>query len=221
MKVLFIGGTGIISTACAQLAMSRGFQLTVLNRGQRNSLPGLRQITADINDARAAARQSPINAGMPSWISFVTRRRKSSNASRSSRKNGAVHFHQLSQRLSETLAHYLITESTPLANPFWDYSRNKIACEERLQRALREEAFPMTIVRPSFTYGDTAVPLALNSWPKSFTAVDRMRRGKPVIIPGDGLTLWTMTHNSDFAKALIGLLGHQGAIGHAVSHHIR
>ena len=82
-------------------------------------------------------------------------------------------------------------------------------------RALREESFPAVIVRPSFTYGNTVVPLTLNSWPKTFTAVARMRRGKPVIIPGDGLTLWTMTHNSDFAKALVGLLGHQSAVGHA------
>ena len=109
--------------------------------------------------------------------------------------------------------HWLLTESTPLVNPFWDYSRDKIACEERLNRALREEGFPATIVRPSFTYGNTVVPLTLNSWPKTYTAVDRLRRGKPVIIPGDGLTLWTMTHNSDFAKALVGLLGHEGAIG--------
>jgi nucleoside-diphosphate-sugar epimerase len=108
------------------------------------------------------------------------------------------------------LAHWLITESTPLVNPFWDYSRNKAAGEERL---LREEAFPVTIVRPSLTYGDTVVPLAVNSWLKSYTAVERMRRGKPVIVPGDGLSLWTITHNSDFAKGLIGLFGQQGAIG--------
>jgi nucleoside-diphosphate-sugar epimerase len=113
------------------------------------------------------------------------------------------------------LTHHVVTESTPLVNPFWDYSRNKIACEDRLVRALREEAFPVTIVRPSFTYGETVFPLAINSWQKSYTAIDRMRRGLPVIVPGDGLTLWTMTHNSDFARGLVGLLGHQGAIGHA------
>jgi nucleoside-diphosphate-sugar epimerase len=99
-------------------------------------------------------------------------------------------------------------------NPFWEYSRNKIACEERLLRALREENFPATIIRPSWTYNETRVTVPVNS-PKNFTIVDRMRRGLPVIVPGDGTSLWTMTHNTDFAKGLVGLLGHQGAIGQA------
>jgi nucleoside-diphosphate-sugar epimerase len=110
---------------------------------------------------------------------------------------------------------YLITESTPLANPYWDYSRQKIACEERLLRAYREDGFPATIVRPSLTYGETQVALAINSWTKSYTVIDRMRRGRPVIVPGDGSSLWVITHNSDFAKGLVGLLGHERAIGHA------
>jgi nucleoside-diphosphate-sugar epimerase len=110
-------------------------------------------------------------------------------------------------------AHFPITESTPMVNPFWDYSRNKIACEGRLLRALREESFPATIVRPSWTYDQTRITVPVNS-EKNFTIVDRMRRGLPVIVPGDGTSLWTMTHNTDFAKGLVGLLGHQGAIGH-------
>ena len=113
------------------------------------------------------------------------------------------------------MGHYLITESTPLINPFWQYSRDKIACEERLMRAYREEGFPITIVRPSLTYGDTQIVLPINSWKKSYTAVDRMRRGKKVIVPGDGSSLWVITHNSDFAQGLVGLLGHKQAIGHA------
>jgi nucleoside-diphosphate-sugar epimerase len=111
--------------------------------------------------------------------------------------------------------HYLVTESTPLANPHWDYSRAKIACEERLMRAHRETGFPVTIIRPSLTYGNTQIPLAINSWQRSFTVVDRMRKGLPVIVPGDGTSLWTLTHNSDFAKGLLGLLGNPQAIGHA------
>jgi nucleoside-diphosphate-sugar epimerase len=110
---------------------------------------------------------------------------------------------------------YLITESTPLANPFWDYARNKIACEDRLMRAYREEGFPITIVRPSLTYGETQITLPVNSWAKSYTVVDRMRRGKKVIVPGDGSSLWVITHNTDFAKGLVGLLGREQAIGHA------
>jgi len=113
------------------------------------------------------------------------------------------------------VGHYLITESTPLANPFWQYSRDKIACEERLMKAYREEGFPITIVRPSLTYGDTQIVLAVNSWQKSWTAVDRMRRGKKVIVPGDGSSLWVVTHNTDFAQGFVGLLGHRQAIGHA------
>jgi nucleoside-diphosphate-sugar epimerase len=108
-----------------------------------------------------------------------------------------------------------MTESTPLANPHWEYARNKIACEERLMRAYRDEGFPVTIVRPSLTYGETLIPLVLNSWQQSYTAVDRMIRGQKLIVPGDGSSLWVITHNSDFAKGLVGLLGHQQAIGHA------
>jgi nucleoside-diphosphate-sugar epimerase len=110
---------------------------------------------------------------------------------------------------------YLITESTPLANPYWQYSRDKIACEDCLMKAYREEGFPITIVRPSLTYGDTQIVLAVNSWQQSWTAVDRMRQGKKVIVPGDGSSLWVITHNSDFAQGLVGLLGHRQAIGHA------
>src|SRR6478735_6149209 len=112
-------------------------------------------------------------------------------------------------------SHYLITESTPLVNPFWEYARDKIACEEALLSVHRESGFPITIVRPSYTYDRTLVPLAVNAWGKTFTVVDRMRRGVPVIVPGDGLTLWTMTHSADFARGLVGLLGHRAAIGHA------
>jgi nucleoside-diphosphate-sugar epimerase len=113
------------------------------------------------------------------------------------------------------VGHYLITESTPLANPYWSYSQQKIACEERLMRAYREEGFPVTIIRPSLTYGETQIALAVNSWTKSYTAVDRMRRGKKVIVPGDGTSLWVITHNTDFAKGLVGLFGREQAIGHA------
>lgn len=216
MKVLFIGGTGIISTACTKLAIERGIQLTVLNRGQHAALRGPHQIVADINDPRAAAAA----LGDQRWdavVDFITftPAEIEQRLAHFRGRTGHYIFISSASAYQKPLAHYLVTESTPLVNPFWEYSRNKIASEERLQRALQEESFPMTIVRPSFTYGDTIVPLPMNSWPKTYTAVARMRRGKPVIVPGDGLTLWTMTHNSDFAKALIGLLGHQGAVGHA------
>lgn len=216
MKVLFIGGTGIISTACMELAVARGFNLTVLNRGLRECQPGAKRIVADINDGPAVTTAL---AGLTwevvvDFISFTPAEMEQRIALFKGRV-GQFIFISSASVYQKPAAHWLITESTPLVNPYWDYSRDKIACEERLTRALREEGFPGVIVRPSFTYGNTVVPLTLNSWPKTFTTVDRMRRGKSVIIPGDGLSLWTMTHNSDFAKALVGLLGHQSAIGNA------
>jgi len=216
MKVLFIGGTGIISSACAELAVARGFDLTVLNRGKRETLPGVRQIVADINDASVtdAALAGTTWDAVVDFISFTPTEIEQRISLFKGRVGQFIYISSASA-YQKPAAHWLITESTPLVNPFWDYSRDKIAGEERLLRALRQEDFPAVIVRPSFTYGNTVVPLTLNSWPKTFTAVARMRQGKRVIIPGDGLTLWTMTHNSDFAKALVGLLGHQGSIGHA------
>jgi nucleoside-diphosphate-sugar epimerase len=215
MKVLFVGGTGIISTACAELALARGFDVTLLNRSRREPLPGAPQITADITDPATAAtaignQRWDVVADFLAYTPAEIEQRLALFRGRTAQ----YIFISSASAYQKPLAHYLIAESTPVANPFWDYSRNKIACEERLLRALREEAFPMTIVRPSLTYGNIVVPLAINSWQKSFTAVERMRRGKPVIVPGDGLTLWTITHNSDFAKAFVGLFGHQGALGH-------
>jgi nucleoside-diphosphate-sugar epimerase len=216
MKMLFLGGTGIISTACAQLAVARGFHVTLLNRARRPVLPGTHQITADIADPAATATA----LGKQNWdavvdfIAFTPAEIEQRLALFRDRTAQYI-FISSASAYQKPLGHWLITESTPLANPFWDYSRNKIAGEERLLRALREEGFPVTVVRPSLTYGDTVVPLAVNSWLKSYTAVDRMRRGQPVIVPGDGLSLWTITHNSDFAKGLVGLLGRQDVIGHA------
>jgi nucleoside-diphosphate-sugar epimerase len=111
--------------------------------------------------------------------------------------------------------HYLITEATPRANPHWEYARLKIACEQELEKAYQATGFPGVIVRPSLTYGDDQVPLVLNAWKQSWTAIDRMRRGTPVIIPGDGTSLWTITHNTDFAQGLIGLFGNPATLGQA------
>jgi nucleoside-diphosphate-sugar epimerase len=124
-----------------------------------------------------------------------------------------VHLHQLGQRLSEALSNCFITESTPLANPFWEYSRNKIACEEACIKAYRESGFPITIVRPSLTY-ETVIPVAIGGW-NDFTIVERMRAGNPVVVHGDGTSLWTITHSRDFAKGFNGLFGNQHALGEA------
>jgi nucleoside-diphosphate-sugar epimerase len=213
MKVLLIGGTGIISTACTELALSRGIDVTLLNRSQRAPIAGAKTLVADISDRAAASRalEGKTWDAVADFIAFTPADVESRLALLRGRTAQYV-FISSASAYQKPLERSPITESTPLSNPFWDYSRNKIACEELL---VREASFPSTIIRPSLTYGNTIVPLAVNSWLKSFTAVDRMRRGLPVIVPGDGLTLWTLTHNSDFAKGLVGLLGNARALGQA------
>jgi nucleoside-diphosphate-sugar epimerase len=218
MRVLFLGGTGIISTASTRLAAERGIDLTLMTRGLRGAnLPaGVKSVTADLDDPAGAARalaDARFDA-VVDWIAF-TPAHIERDLQLFRGRTGQFIFISSASAYQKPATHYLITESTPLANPYWEYSRNKIACEERLMRAYREEGFPATIVRPSLTYGETQIPLAINSWARSYTAVDRMRRGKKVIVPGDGSSLWVITHNSDFAKGLVGLLGLEQAIGHA------
>lgn len=216
MKILFVGGTGIISSACTQLAIARGFDVTLLNRSQRESFAGAQQIVADISGAGAATELG--NRQWDAVVDFIAFDEEAiEQRLRLFRgRTGQYVFISTASAYQKPLRHHIITESTPLVNPYWDYSRKKIAAEERLMRAYRDESFPVTIVRPSLTYGDTVVPLVLNSWAHSFTAIARLRAGKPIVVPGDGLSLWTITHNSDFAKGLVGLVGHAGAIGQAV-----
>src|SRR6478672_9015595 len=218
MRVLFIGGTGIISSACARLALDRGAELTLLNRGRRSSLApeGARVIAADIEDLAAVSRALDGESfdAVVQWIAYEPAHIDRDLALFRGRTRQYV-FISSASAYQKPVGHYLITESTPLANPYWDYSRQKIACEDRLMRAYREEGFPFTVIRPSHTYGDTQITLAVNSWAKSYTVVDRMRRGKKVIVPGDSSSLWVITHNTDFAKGLVGLLAREQAIGHA------
>jgi nucleoside-diphosphate-sugar epimerase len=192
--------------------------LTLLRRGQHAAdLPqNVRTIAADIADEAAVANVLANQSfdAVVDWIAFTPAHVERDIRLFRDRTRQFI-FISSASAYQRPVSHYLITESTPLANPYWQYSRDKIACEDRLMRAYREEGFPVTVVRPSLTYGDTQIVLAVNSWQKSFTAVDRMRRGKKVIVPGDGSSLWVITHNSDFAQGLVGLLGHQQAIGHA------
>ncbi len=217
MKVLFIGGTGIISTASTVLAASRGIDLTLLSRGQHaTGVPeGVKTLVSDINDPALVPKlERESFDAVVDWIAFTPADIERDLKLFRGRTRQYI-FISSTSAYQKPQTHYLMTESTPLANPYWDYSRNKIACEERLMQAYREDGFPVTIVRPSLTYGETLVPLVLNSWQKSYTAVDRMLRGQKLIVPGDGSSLWVITHNTDFAKGLVGLLGHQQAIGHA------
>ncbi len=219
MKVLFIGGTGIISTACSRMAVERGFDLTLINRGRSlaATVPAtVATINVDINDA-AAANQALASAHFDvvvDWIAYTP-----ADVERDLRlfagRTKQYFFISSASAYQKPPAHYLITESTPLENPYWQYSRDKIACEEWLLRAHREDGFPVVIIRPSLTYGETLIPLAMNSWERSYTIVDRMLKGKPVIVPGDGTSLWVITHSTDFAKGLLGLFGNEKGIGEA------
>jgi nucleoside-diphosphate-sugar epimerase len=218
MKALFIGGTGLISTAVSRLAVERGIELTLLNRGTRGALnpPGARQIVADINDAAAArAALSGLRFDVVvNWIAF-TPDQIERDISLFGDTTAQYIFISSASAYQKPPSHYLITESTPLANPFWQYSRSKIACEERLMREHRERGFPFTTVRPSHTYAESRIPSALDSGSAPWTVVDRMRGGRKVIVPGDGTSLWVLTHNSDFAKGFVGLMGNARTIGHS------
>jgi nucleoside-diphosphate-sugar epimerase len=218
MKVLFIGGTGIISTACTALAIERGIELYLLNRGQRHvDLPkGARVIQADIRDIAAAknALRGQTFDAVVNWVAY-TKPHVEADIELFAGKTGQYIFISSASAYQKPVSHYLITESTPLANPFWEYSRNKIECEEHLLHAYREKNFPATIVRPSLTFGSTMIPHAVGSWQQPWTFADRILRGKPIIVHGDGLSLWVTTHNTDFAKGFVGLLGNSQTIGHA------
>jgi len=218
MKLLFIGGSGLISSACSELAVAGGHELFILNRSISKKYPIPKQATLIKGDVHAAASQlSDIFAehrfdAVVDYIAFTLEDVERDMALFRDRTDQFV-FISSASAYQKPLKNYLITEETPLVNPFWQYSRDKIACEERLLRAYREEGFPVTIVRPSLTYGGSQIPLCVNSWEHPWTVVDRMRRGKKVILPGDGTSLWVLTWNGDFAKGLVGLLGNSKAIG--------
>jgi nucleoside-diphosphate-sugar epimerase len=216
MKALFIGGTGNISASVSALAVSRGVELYLLNRGTRDvNIPGAKSITADIGkpDEVKKALGSLTFDCVVNWIAFSPADIERDIALFAGKTLQYIFISSAS--VYDKSRNHLITESTPLANPHWDYSRNKIACEERLMKEYREKGFPFTTVRPSLTYGERLIPLVVNSWNKSYTIVDRMRKGKKIIVPGDGTSLWTITHADDFAKGFVGLMGNQQAVGEA------
>lgn len=210
-KILFIGGTGIISSACSQVALEKKFDLYLLNRGHsaRAVLEGARTIRADIRNpqsVRDALGDHHFDA-VVDWIAF-TPEQIETDLDLFRGRTGQFLFISSASVYQKPPASLPITESTLPANPFWGYSRDKIACEERLIRAYREEGFPMTIVRPSHTYDQTLLPMQ-----GGYTVIDRMRKGKKVIVHGDGASLWVMTHHRDFAKGFVGLLGNPRTLG--------
>lgn len=218
MKALFIGGTGTISMAITRLAVMRDWELYLLNRGNRSEeLPeGVHVIQGDVNDEAACAK---LLAGMKfdtvcDFIGFVPEQLERDYRLFAGKTKQFMYISSASA-YQKPMSNYRITEGTPLVNPYWEYSRNKIACEEFLMKMYRENGFPVTIIRPSHTYDERNVPMGVHGNGGSWQVIKRMMAGKPVIIHGDGTSLWTMTHNSDFAKAFVGLMGNAHALGEA------
>jgi nucleoside-diphosphate-sugar epimerase len=212
LKILFLGGTGTISAACVRTALAAGHRVTAINRGQSalRPLPGDAElISADVrvDDAVASVLADRTFDVVCDFLSFTPDHlRRHLDAVRG--RTGQYVFISSASAYQKPVAHLPITESTPLVNPFWQYSRDKIACEDLLVGLVRREGFPATIVRPSHTY-DGGMTLTTGGW----TDIARMRRGAPVIVHGDGTSLWTVTHASDFAGWFTGLLGNPRALG--------
>ena len=216
MKVLLIGGTGTISSAISELAVKKGFEVCLLNRGKHADFApqGVKVINADAHDEEAVQRAvgDLTFDVVADFVAF-----EAADVERDCRlwrsRTGQYLFISSASAYQKPLSSPFITESTPLSNPFWQYSRNKIECEEFLMRKYREEGFPVTIVRPSHTYGDASVPLAIKGEKGCYAVLERIRKGKKVIVHGDGTSLWTLTHNTDFAKAFVGLMGNAHTLG--------
>lgn len=219
MKALFVGGTGTISMAITrQLAQNPDWELYLINRGNRsdNVPENVKVITVDVSDEEAVARKlEDLQFDcVCDFIGFVPEQLERDYRLFKGRTKQFMYISSASA-YQKPLSDYKITESTPLANPYWEYSRNKIACEEYLMKLYREEGFPITIIRPSHTYDERSIPVGAHGKDGSFQIIKRMLEGKPVLVHGDGTSLWTMTHNSDFAKGFIGLMGNIHAIGEA------
>ena len=218
-KALFIGGTGTISAAITrQIAAEGEWELWLLNRCNRPEAipPGVKVIVADINDeADAAAKLEGTEWDcVCDFIGFVPEQVERDWRLFKDRTRQYMYISSASAYQKPATSPF-ITEGTPLANPYWQYSRNKIACEEFLMRKYREEGYPVTIIRPSHTYDERSIPIGVHGDNGSWQIAIRMLQGKRVIVHGDGSSLWTMTHNSDFAKGFVGLMGNPHAIGGA------
>jgi nucleoside-diphosphate-sugar epimerase len=212
MKVLFIGGTGNISTAVSKRCIDLELDLFLLNRGSGDLPTGSNHIQADINNTKQVqdAIENHTWDVVVNWIAF-TEEEVLRDIQLFKGKTGQYIFISSASAYQKPPSNYIITESTPLHNPFWKYSQDKIACEERLMIAFRESRFPVTIVRPSHTY-DTVIPVVYGGW-QEYTIIDRIKKGQKIIVHGDGTSLWTLTHSEDFAKGFCGLIGNPKAIG--------
>ena len=218
MKILMIGGTGTISSAITRQLAESSNELWLLNRGSRkNEVPNnVKQIIANIDDEAEVLRQigdMQFDA-VCEFIGFLPSQVERDIRLFKGRTKQYVYISSASA-YNKPAANHVITEGTTLANPYWEYSRNKIACEELLLKEYRENGFPITIIRPSHTYCERAVPVSVHGLKGSWQVLKRMMEGKQVLVHGDGSSLWTLTWNEDFARGFIGLLGNPKAIGEA------
>ena len=217
MKILFIGGTGRISESITKLCIQLGYEVYLLNRGNRALPPGALHLQGDINDEAqvAALTKNHYFDAVANFINYTP-----DQVERDIRlfagRTGQYVFISSASAYKKPAAGGIITESTPLYNPYWQYSRDKIACEERLVQEYRQTGFPITIVRPSHTYDRNAIPIGVYGSGGQWQVLKRILEGKPILVHGDGSSLWTLTHSQDFAKAFTGLLGNIHAIGEAV-----
>ena len=215
LRVLFIGGSGVISSACSRVAAESGIELFVLNRGRstvRPLPPGVTMLRGDIREpqsVRDEIKDLEFDA-VADWVAFTAGHVRT-DIELFGGRTGQYVFISSASAYQTPPARVPVTESTPLRNPYWQYSRDKIACEDLLVAAYREQGFPATIIRPSHTYDQTLVPFD-GGW----TVLGRMLAGKPVIVHGDGTSLWTLTHHDDFARAFVPLLGHPRTLGEAI-----
>ncbi len=215
MKVLFIGGTGNISAASVRLALQRGMEVFILNRGHRIlEVDGAKSLIADIHQPDQV---KSVMAGLSFDVVANFIAYQPADVERDfeifAEKTKQYFFISSASAYQKPVVHPVITEETPLENPYWEYSRNKIAAERRVLELWRSKGFPGVIVRPSLTY-DTVIPVAIGGW-NDFTFIERVRQGLPFVIHGDGTSLWTITHADDFAKGLVGLFGNLNALGEA------
>jgi nucleoside-diphosphate-sugar epimerase len=215
MRILFLGGAGMIGSAVTAEAVGQGHDLTIVTRGlpRRPVLDGVRQLRGDVHDA-ASLREavgSDWYDAVVNWVGF-TPGQLDGHAALFTALSGQYVFISTCSVFARPVSSLPVTESSPRRQPVFGYARDKIACEEYLSAAYRDAGLPLTIVRPAHTYDRTVVPL-LSGW----TAIERMRAGKPVIVHGDGTSLWTLMHSADFARALVPLLGNVHAIGESVN----
>lgn len=216
MQILLIGGTGTISGAITQLLLSQGHDVFMINRGNRPVPEEVHLLRAEVNNEEAI-QEWISQKNFDSVVDFIAFQPQ--DVERDIRlffgKTKQYVFISSASAYQKPISHFPITEETPLQNPYWDYSAQKASCEERLMKEFSKNGFPVTIVRPSHTYGPYSVPVGLHGANGSWQVIQRIRQGKPVIVQGDGTSLWTLTHTTDFAKGFVGLLGKSETIGEA------